>query len=62
MREDALNNMIDSYIPPQSLEEQWNIAGLEQQIQQDFDLKLPISEWLDQDEQFARRNLAGKNY
>lgn len=60
MREDALNNMIDNYIPPQSLEEQWNIAGLEQQIIQDFGLKLNISEWLHQDTQLHEETLREK--
>jgi preprotein translocase subunit SecA len=60
MRDDALNNMMDSFIPPQSLEEQWNITGLEQQIQEDFGLKLPISEWLRQDEALHEETLREK--
>jgi preprotein translocase subunit SecA len=60
MREDALNSMMDTFIPPQSLEEQWNISGLEQQIQQDFGLKLPISDWLGQDENLHEETLREK--
>ena len=60
MRDDAVNTMIDNYIPPQSLEEQWNIPGLEHQIQQDFALKFPIGEWLKQDAQLHEETLREK--
>jgi preprotein translocase subunit SecA len=43
---DVINGAIDPYIPPQSLEEQWNIAGLENQLKQDFLLDLPLQSWL----------------
>ncbi|MCP5159040.1 MAG: preprotein translocase subunit SecA [Gammaproteobacteria bacterium] len=49
MRADALKQAIDPYIPPQSLEEQWNIAGLEEALDKDFGLRLPIRAWLDAD-------------
>lgn len=43
---DVLNTTIDKFIPPQSLEEQWDIAGLENQLKQDFALALPLENWL----------------
>ncbi len=60
MRNDSIDNMIDTYIPPQSVEEQWNIPGLEQIIHQDFNLKLPISTWLNQDEKLHEETLREK--
>ncbi len=60
IREDSLNGMINTFIPPQSLEEQWDIAGLEAGIQQDFGVKLEISEWLKQDEQLHEESLRKK--
>jgi len=60
MRDDALNTMMDRFIPPQSLEEQWQIAGLEQQLHQDFGLNLPISEWLKQDTHLHEETLREK--
>jgi preprotein translocase subunit SecA len=50
IREEVINNLIATYIPPQSLEEQWDIDGLEKNIQQDFNLELSIRNWLEQDE------------
>jgi preprotein translocase subunit SecA len=43
---DVLNATIDKTIPPQTLEEQWNVPGLENQLKQDFSLDLPLQTWL----------------
>ncbi|ENM5766511.1 preprotein translocase subunit SecA [Vibrio mimicus] len=48
-REDVLNAVMDEYIPPQSLEDMWDIKGLEDRLKNDFDLILPIQSWLDAD-------------
>ncbi len=48
-REDVLNAVMDEYIPPQSLEDVWDIKGLEDRLKNDFDLPLPIQSWLDAD-------------
>ena len=49
-----LNTVIDKaisvYVPPDSIEEQWNIEGLEQSLKDDFALDLPIADWLLQDD------------
>jgi preprotein translocase subunit SecA len=49
MRADVLKQVIDPFIPPQSLEEQWNVAGLEEALERDFGLRLPLRAWLDAD-------------
>jgi preprotein translocase subunit SecA len=41
--------VIDPYIPPRSLEEQWNVAGLEEALAKEFGLQLPVRAWLDAD-------------
>ncbi|NHI01203.1 preprotein translocase subunit SecA [Oceanimonas sp. MB9] len=63
IREDVLTDVVNEYIPPQSLEEMWDVPGLEQRLQSDFALELPIGEWLQQDdklhdEQILERVLA----
>jgi preprotein translocase subunit SecA len=50
MRSEVINREIDQYIPPQSLEEQWNIEGLENALEQNFGLQLNIQEWLQNDD------------
>lgn len=46
-RAEVVNNAIDKFIPPMSVEEQWDIPGLEKQIHLEFMLELPVQEWLD---------------
>lgn len=57
---EGIDNMISQYIPEQSLEEQWDVNGLEQQIQQDFNLKLNIDKWLAEDAELHEENLRSK--
>jgi len=49
VREDVVTQVIDNFIPPQSLEEQWDIDGLEKALATDFGVQLPISTWLEED-------------
>ncbi len=49
IRADVVNDTIDGYIPPMSVEEQWDVAGLENSLKSDFAVELPIQQWLDQD-------------
>lgn len=57
MRKHVLDNVISSFIPPHSLEEQWNVPDLESQLAKDFNLRLPIREWLEKEESLHEENL-----
>lgn len=57
IREDVFSVVIDSYIPPQSLEEMWDIPGLELRLKGDFDLDMPISEWLTKEPELYEETL-----
>ncbi|WP_392563408.1 preprotein translocase subunit SecA [Orbus wheelerorum] len=46
IRVDVFNTLIDRYIPPQSIEEMWDVSGLEAALKTDFDLELPVAQWL----------------
>ncbi|MFW0097400.1 MAG: preprotein translocase subunit SecA [Coxiella endosymbiont of Haemaphysalis qinghaiensis] len=48
IREETVSDMIGIFVPPQSLEEEWDISGLEKQIRKDFGLVLPITKWLEE--------------
>lgn len=54
---DVVNDHIDSFIPPQSIEEQWDIAGLEESLEKDYDLPLPIAQWLENDDELHEQTL-----
>ena len=49
MRTSVVTNLSNSYIPLESLEEQWQVAELEQCLAQDFGIALPLAKILDAD-------------
>lgn len=55
--EDAVVSAVDEYIPSQSLEEQWDVPGLEERLAQDFAVKVPVREWLDKEENLYEETL-----
>nr|VFK25226.1 MAG: protein translocase subunit secA [Candidatus Kentron sp. MB]VFK31532.1 MAG: protein translocase subunit secA [Candidatus Kentron sp. MB]VFK75552.1 MAG: protein translocase subunit secA [Candidatus Kentron sp. MB] len=57
IRTDVVNECIDVYIPPQSLDEQWDVPGLEKAIEHEFGTQQPISEWLEADESLHEETL-----
>ncbi len=57
IRPDAVNGVVDVYIPPQSLEEQWNVAGLEDVLKRDFALDAPLRQWLDAEKALDEKGL-----
>ncbi|EKO3369193.1 preprotein translocase subunit SecA [Vibrio fluvialis] len=56
-RVDVMTAVIDEYIPPQSLEDMWDVQGLEERLKNDFDLPLPIQSWLDEDDKLYEEAL-----
>jgi preprotein translocase subunit SecA len=57
---DVLDGLIDEYIPPQSVEEQWNVTGLTEALDREFMLKLDIKGWLDRDTSLHEEPLRAK--
>ncbi|MBK8183620.1 MAG: preprotein translocase subunit SecA [Candidatus Competibacteraceae bacterium] len=49
MRGSVLKQVIDRFIPPQSLEEQWDVPGLQEALEKEFGLPLPVQTWLEAD-------------
>ena len=50
IRFDVLDSVISRFVPPQSLDEQWDIPGLTATLKEEFDLDLEIQAWLDKDD------------
>ncbi len=57
MRSSVINEVISLYIPPNSIDEQWDTAGLEEALREEFALDAPISEWLEQDDSLHEESL-----
>ena len=49
IRADVIHSGIDRFIPPMSVEEQWDIPGLEQYLKTEFAQELPVASWLEED-------------
>jgi len=56
IRDDVIDGLITAHIPPQSLEEQWDIRGLEEALDQ-FGLPLKVSAWLEEDHDLHEETL-----
>jgi preprotein translocase subunit SecA len=62
IRQRVVAAVVDSYFPPQSLEEQWDIPGLEKRLENDFKLLLPVSAWLKEEETVDEEALRNRIY
>ena len=49
IRADVIHTGVDRFIPPMSVEEQWDIPGLEQYLKTEFAQELPVASWLEED-------------
>jgi len=49
IRSDVVNGAIDAFIPPMSVEEQWDVPGLERQLEAEFAVTMPLQAWLEED-------------
>ncbi|TDI77134.1 MAG: preprotein translocase subunit SecA [Betaproteobacteria bacterium] len=57
MRGDVLGNLVSFHIPPQSIEEQWDVPGLEKALVSEYQLQLPLQEWLEKESELNEENL-----
>src|SRR3990167_2272744 len=60
--QESIEKVINSFIPPQSLEEQWDVPGLEKQLTADFHLSLPLQAWLAEEESLYEEKLRERIY
>ena len=60
IRSDVVNEIINAYIPPQSIEEQWDLPGLEENIEGEFGVESNVREWLKEDSSLHEESLREK--
>jgi len=51
MRDSVLLDLVSRHLPPGSMEEQWDVAGLEKVLAAEYQLHLPVTQWMEQDKQ-----------
>ncbi|MEJ2631625.1 MAG: preprotein translocase subunit SecA [Acidihalobacter sp.] len=57
IRADVIESVIDTYIEPGSMDEQWDIAGLTEALDRDYAMNLPLQQWLDEDDSLHEEGL-----
>ncbi|WP_444984752.1 preprotein translocase subunit SecA [Halomonas mongoliensis] len=57
IREEVLELAISDFVPPQSLPEQWDLAGLQDHLRTEFNLEVPVVQWAEEDERFHEEQL-----
>ena len=60
IRIDVVEGLINQHIPVQSLEEMWDIAGLEEKIKGELAIEMPIAQWLEEDSKLHEETLREK--
>jgi preprotein translocase subunit SecA len=60
IREDVVNDIVSEYIPHGSLDEQWDLEGLQEAMMNEFGLDMPVRQWLDEDADLNEDGLRDK--
>lgn len=60
MHHDVIAGLVGNYIPPGSIEDQWDVPGLEAALKQELSLELPVQQWLNEDRRLDEEALLEK--
>ena len=60
MREGVLSELFAEYLPHGSMEEQWDVPGLEKALVAEFQIQLPLAQWMEEDKQLDQDGLLGR--
>jgi preprotein translocase subunit SecA len=60
LRSGVLADLFRVHIPPESVEEQWDVAGLEQALKSEFNLALPVRAWLEKEPELDEEALLAR--
>jgi preprotein translocase subunit SecA len=51
IRRDVFESLASRYVPPESIDDQWDLAGLQATLESDFGMKLDLRKWLETDQE-----------
>ena len=60
MNHEVYNALISQFVPPGSVDDQWDIDGLEDELEDEFKIVMPINDWLDEDRRLDEEGLRAK--
>jgi preprotein translocase subunit SecA len=58
IRADVLGTTVQEFVPPDTVEEQWDLAGLERKLESDLYVKVPVAEWVKADDTLDSEGIA----
>jgi len=56
-RHNVFGSIVDQYMPEGSIDEQWDVPGLEKALEGEFGIKAPIHNWLKKDENLTEADV-----
>jgi preprotein translocase subunit SecA len=60
MREGTVLDMVSAHVPPGSVEEQWDIPGLEKALAAELSVHLPLQQWMSAEEELEEDGLRAR--
>ncbi len=60
MHDDVFNGLTDTFVPPGSIDDQWDIEGLTRALEAEFSLNAPLAQWLAEDRRMDEEGLRQK--
>ncbi len=57
IRFQALENLMDLYFPEHAMPEQWEVAGFERELKENFSADLPVQRWLEEDKSLTEQTI-----
>ncbi|MCB1552914.1 MAG: preprotein translocase subunit SecA [Xanthomonadales bacterium] len=60
IREDVLTALVQKHVPPGSIDEQWNLDGLEQDLESDFGVRVDLKGMVQADEDLTAEKVADR--
>jgi len=57
LREGAIGDLVSVHVPPESVEEQWDIPGLENALRSEYGVEIPVAQWLKEDEKLDDQDI-----
>ena len=59
-RENVFSNIVNQYMPEGSIDEQWDVPGLEKALGGEFGIRVPINKWLTEDEHLTEADVSDR--
>ncbi|RZU97922.1 preprotein translocase subunit SecA [Spiribacter vilamensis] len=54
MQNDVLSELLDTHMPPGTIDDQWDIPALEEALQSQFGINAPVGQWLEEEDELDR--------